>query len=300
MSLEDLRKKYTNQFRKDAQKQFDELQKKNQTSTDAYVDSVNKSYDAAATSMKSQTNQSIAALPQQYQRLYDTNELNRLIGERQAAETMANMGLTDSGLNRTQLAALQTAQNNADAALTQQKSAAARSLEQQLNNYLAQIEQEKAQSAASAALNLQNQNNALWQNLYSNAESRADAYAQTDYNAEISRKNYQDQLKAAQYAAQQKQLEAQRAAQDQYNLIVYDAEQKMKGGSLDDGTAYVYRQVMLGNITMEEAERIADYLYSLNKQNQKADAKAASEATAAKSWFDSNAFHAHRKKAQQF
>lgn len=262
MSLEDLRKKYTNQFRKDAQKQFDELQKKNQTSTDAYVDSVNKSYDAAATSMKSQTNQSIAALPQQYQRLYDTNELNRLIGERQAAETMANMGLTDSGLNRTQLAALQTAQNNADAALTQQKSAAARSLEQQLNNYLAQIEQEKAQSAASAALNLHNQNNALWQNLYSNAESRADAYAQTDYNAEISRKNYQDQLKAAQYEAQQKQIEAQRAAQSKYPGIEYQAREIAR----DDPTGekvndYLYYQYSLGNITFQQFYSLMDSLY---------------------------------------
>lgn len=59
--------------------------------------------------------QSIDAAPSRFQSAYDANTIGELIGRRQLQESMANLGLTDSGLSRTQDTALTVARQNADA-----------------------------------------------------------------------------------------------------------------------------------------------------------------------------------------
>ena len=86
--------------------------------------------------------QSAEALKQkteaQYDEIYDANAVNQYISERRVAESMANMGLTDSGLNATQQVALQTSRGNADNRARLQEQAAINDIELQLSQGIAQ------------------------------------------------------------------------------------------------------------------------------------------------------------------
>ena len=57
-------------------------------------------------------NRQIDETSKSYEDLYDENAVNRLVNEREVAENMANLGLTDSGLNRTQQTAVQLSYAN--------------------------------------------------------------------------------------------------------------------------------------------------------------------------------------------
>lgn len=70
-------------------------------------------------------------------------EVQKLINERKVAESMANLGLTDSGLNRTQQTAVQLSAANARYQLDRQKQAAIDSYNLDRSNQIAQIEQNR-------------------------------------------------------------------------------------------------------------------------------------------------------------
>ena len=71
--------------------------------------------DQSAGAQENTYQQSIDAAPSRFQSAYDANTIGELIGRRQLQESMANMGLTDSGLSRTQDTALTVQRQNADA-----------------------------------------------------------------------------------------------------------------------------------------------------------------------------------------
>lgn len=64
-----------------------------------------------------------------YEDQYRENAVQKAINERQVAESMANLGLTDSGLNRTQQTAVQLSYANNNAAIDRQKRSAIDSYE---------------------------------------------------------------------------------------------------------------------------------------------------------------------------
>lgn len=94
-----------------------------------------------------------AALPQQYQSYFDTNEIQHLVNKRQLEERMANLGLTDSGLNRTQETALAVQKSNTTAAYNQKKQAAIASLD----NQIAQLRAQSGLNLQSTLLGIQDQ-----------------------------------------------------------------------------------------------------------------------------------------------
>lgn len=108
-------------------------------------------------------------LPQQYQPYFDANEVQNLINQKQLEERMANLGLTDSGLNRTQETALAIQKQNTNAAYNQRKQAAIKSLDDQI-----------AQIKANGQLQLQSNLLTLDQNY----EASKDAYASSAYKAD--------------------------------------------------------------------------------------------------------------------
>ena len=59
-----------------------------------------------------------------YEDDYRENAVQKLINEREIAENMANLGLTDSGLNRTQQTAVQLSYANTKGKIDRQKQAA--------------------------------------------------------------------------------------------------------------------------------------------------------------------------------
>ena len=71
--------------------------------------------DQSAGEQENTYQQSIDEAPSRFQSAYDANTIGELIGRRQLQESMANLGLTDSGLSRTQGTALTVARQNADA-----------------------------------------------------------------------------------------------------------------------------------------------------------------------------------------
>ena len=98
-----------------------------------------KEQAAAETTVKNQQitlqgQSDIALLDGKYRSIYDENAVRQYIGERRVAENMANMGLTDSGLNRTQQTALQVSRGNADYNTRLQYESAVRSIEQSVRD----------------------------------------------------------------------------------------------------------------------------------------------------------------------
>lgn len=107
----------------------------------AKIKILNQATNDAISGIKTQK----AALPQQYQGAFDTNEIQYLLNQKQLEERMANMGLTDSGLNRTQETALVVQKMNTDAAYNQKKQAAISILDKKIAE-LQQANQQNIQS----------------------------------------------------------------------------------------------------------------------------------------------------------
>ena len=143
---------------------------------------------------------SISELGGKYRSVYDENAVRQYIGERRVAENMANLGLTDSGLNRTQQTALQVSRGNADYNTRLQYEAAVRSIEQSVRDEI---------SANNIALT--NQIATIDQKLAADSADRL-------YNAELDQMEYdaEQQAKAekeAKEAAEKAEKEAKEAAE---------------------------------------------------------------------------------------
>lgn len=79
---------------------------------------------------------------------YRINAVQKLINERQVAESMANMGLTNSGLNRTQQTAVQLSYANNKAKLDRQKQSAIDALNREMSDYITQADTKAASDIA--------------------------------------------------------------------------------------------------------------------------------------------------------
>ena len=134
--------------------------------------------------------------------------MQKLINEREVAENMANLGLTDSGLNRTQQTAVQLSAANNSAKIQRQKQSYYQALERELTAKLADIETSRLSSEAQLRLNYNDK-----------VASLAGTWRQADIDAETERqKEYY------------KYLEKQsKAAADEFVL------QKWYGETNDDG-----------------------------------------------------------------
>jgi hypothetical protein len=165
------------QNRKDQNAKAEEEYKKraaaNTEITNTYISDMNTIVDNAAQQSAGKIQKEIDALPTAYQSAFDANAIQQKINEREVRERMANLGLTDSGLNRTQQTAINIQRANADAALVQQKNAASNSLKQQIADIYASAENQKLEYAAKANADLKSTNESLRQSLFDAAESNA-------------------------------------------------------------------------------------------------------------------------------
>ena len=119
-----------------------------------YLADISKSYDAQSKNANSNANAATAALEKDFRKSYDLNEIQNLISRRLLKEKMANLGLTQSGLNASSNTALAISRQNADDRVTASKAAAAAKIKAQLNNTLASINAAKASDSAKAAKDL--------------------------------------------------------------------------------------------------------------------------------------------------
>ena len=154
----------------------------NTNMTNQYIADQNAIVDKSVANAVDKVNTQISGLPTQYQSAFDANAIQQKINERQTAEHMANMGLTDSGLNRTQQTAFAVQRSNADAALRQQMNAATVSLKQQIADLYASGETQKMQTAADAKYQLAQTNQSVYNTYMDNLNSRSYAYAENEAN----------------------------------------------------------------------------------------------------------------------
>lgn len=119
------------------------------SAANTYIDAINNSssqYIDSLTSLNNQQNeqltqtteQQIQGTRQQYQKAYDYNAINSELQQRQVADRMANLGLTDSGLNMTNQTAIAVSRINGDNSVTQQYNNAVSTLRSNLQQALAE------------------------------------------------------------------------------------------------------------------------------------------------------------------
>lgn len=85
------------------------------------IKDVNKRYDKQIEKQELDTSNTVTAAENSYDAAYADNAVQQAINERQIKKSMSGAGLSDSGLNRTQLTAVQLQKANADNAVSMQK-----------------------------------------------------------------------------------------------------------------------------------------------------------------------------------
>lgn len=120
-------------------------------------DAINKTHDNIVGSEKDIYGKAIDDTKMAYESEYQKNAVQKLINEKQIAERNANLGLTDSGLNRTQQTAVQLSYANQKGNIDLAKRAKLDELSQNLATSLANIEQSRITSLADLDTNIQSQ-----------------------------------------------------------------------------------------------------------------------------------------------
>lgn len=120
---------------------------------DKQVAAQNKIVDDAINFTTGQYDTKIGETKQDYEELYDVNEVQKKINERNVAERMASLGLTDSGLNRTQQTAIQLSHGNARTNLSISEQKAVDTLKNELAARIADYTAQKQANLADAEAN---------------------------------------------------------------------------------------------------------------------------------------------------
>ncbi len=104
--------------------------------------------DSQIGTVKDNYNQKIADTNESYETAAQKNAVQKMINERQLAERMANLGLTDSGLNRTQQTAVQLSYANQSGELSRQRQKAIDNLAAAMTSEITGLENQKATKLA--------------------------------------------------------------------------------------------------------------------------------------------------------
>lgn len=138
-----------------------ETQKNNLTSQrNESEKNINSVHDSQIKSLKDEYNNSIHTVKTGYESDYQRNAVQKYINEKAIAEKNANLGLTNSGLNRTQQTAAQLSYANQKSNIDSGKNNALNELTQSLNSAISNIEQNRTSAL--------NENNMYWDNIVNN------------------------------------------------------------------------------------------------------------------------------------
>ncbi len=105
-------------------------------------------YDLLKSQVKSDKGKNMAEIDLSYGALVDAENVKKLINERKISEAAANMGLTDSGLNRTQQTASQLSHSNRVSGLFAQRRAQVDALKRATDMKLQEIEEKRLKKNA--------------------------------------------------------------------------------------------------------------------------------------------------------
>lgn len=195
---EELYKKYY-----DAGKtQIDEQYSRKKQQDDATIAKMGEVIDNGAQQAGSQYRKRIEEAPVQLREQLDFNDLDERVNRRQLEESMANAGMTDSGLNRTQQTALSIQRGNADAASRKNNAEYVQAAQDAIDQILAEAEQQKAQQE----LSTRSTTDSWYQNALDNLASGARTAATNDYNAELQAQTEQEKARLEAQTAQYKAM----------------------------------------------------------------------------------------------
>ncbi len=160
--------------------QLDEQYSRRRQQDDQTLAALGDAIDRGAQTAGEQYRQRIDDAPTQLREQLDLNDLDERVQRRQLAESMANAGLTDSGLNRTQQTALSLQRGNADAASRRSSEEHVRAAQNAIDQILADAAQQKAQQEANA----RSTTDTWYQNALDSLAGSARSAASQDYHAE--------------------------------------------------------------------------------------------------------------------
>ncbi len=116
---------------------------------DEKIKANNTIYDTNAQTIRNTYNQQIEDTEDDYEDAHRENAVQQKVNEHYIAEEMANMGLTDSGLNRTQITANQLSYANNKAKLDRQRQSFVDGLTLEMTNRIAENENSRLSSEQS-------------------------------------------------------------------------------------------------------------------------------------------------------
>ena len=153
---------------------YEEILKAQKKITDATLAAEKASFNSdvdKATAIATQNAEKAEETTKQgYEDVFRKNRLNQIINEEKTKERMINLGLTDSGLNRTQQTAIQLQAANADAAAVRNRQAAVDEIRRGIAEFTAQQEAKKNDYSR--------ERTAYW-------DAQANSQATSIYNAEL-------------------------------------------------------------------------------------------------------------------
>ncbi len=164
----------------------------------ATLKQINAGIDKAAKTAAGQYEQRIEAAPLESRALYDQNAVADAVAKKQVQERLANMGVTDSGLNASMQTAMAIQKQKADARVRADEAAKIQAIQNTIDKILSDAEIDKNEQKMQLERNTADRYNAALQNL----ETSSRQAAATSYAAD------QDYL-ARQYEADQEATTAQ-------------------------------------------------------------------------------------------
>ena len=158
-----------------------------------------KKYETEKKLTNDQYNRQINETENSYEDLYRENAVQKLINEREVAENMANLGLTDSGLNRTQQTAVQLSYANNKNKIDTTRQKAVDQLTYSLADAISKLDTAKTEAAAGIKSNYASAIASGAQEMYNNAVEQERKYREAQLQAQL-----EAQKQALEYQAQQK------------------------------------------------------------------------------------------------
>lgn len=175
------------------------------SSDEEQIGQINAAIDREAGAATKGYQDRITGAAEEFQPLYDRNALQEMISRRQVEESMANMGLTDSGLNRTQQTAIALQRGNADTTTRKQQQDYVTKAQEAIDSIMASAASQKAQQEAA----IRKASADWYTGAMASADQSARTSAATQYQAE---QDYAAKIEAANIEARAKALEAQQKA----------------------------------------------------------------------------------------
>ena len=249
---------------------LNQIHEQRKQSDQQLIDSMNAAIDRNTAASTKPYQAQIEQLPEAYQKQFDANAVQELVGRRKVEEAMANMGLTDSGLNRTQQTALSVQRGNADAAarLEQQKKT------QELQDKIAQLIEagaaQKQQQAAGVLSNTSNWFNDALASSYNTAMQQGTSM----YNADLARDEQArqaelDRQNALAVADKQKEAAQEKAKQQEFERKKAIVESLTAAGySKDEIDAYIRSVGWISGGAIKGTENTQRYINQMNQTAQ--------------------------------